>query len=84
MSAAPIETRVLVPLTRCVLCDFEFAPEPFTTIKIGDIYDQVTLWVSWCPEHKCCVCPACFGCQSLTATPETVALALERRESNGV
>jgi hypothetical protein len=78
------DSRVLVPLTRCPLCDFEFAAEPFTVIEIGDIYGEIRLWVSWCEEHRCCLCPACSSCQSLTPTPERIAMALERRAGNGV
>ena len=74
------ESRV-VPLTRCVLCDFEFSPEPFHVITIGDVYGEVRLWVSWCDEHRRVICPVCNSCQAVEPTPGRCARARERRES---
>lgn len=78
--------RVYVPVTRCPLCDFEFAPVPMTIVEVrkpGSLV-PITLWVSWCDEHRCVVCPACYGCQSVEPTPERCAIALRRREGSEV
>ena len=82
MSAAA--ERVVVPLTRCVLCDFEFEAKAFTTVQVGEYHQQITLWVSWCEEHQCVTCPACYGCQAVLPTRDRCAIALERREHSGV
>lgn len=76
---------VYVPVTRCPLCDFEFSPVPFTMVEIErpGYFESIRLWVSWCSEHDCVICPACYGCQWVTPTPERCALALRHRRAWG-